>query len=478
MPPSDIPSRPRMPEPAAAEDELLIEVASLGKCYRIYDDPTHRLKQAIRRQRKYYREFWALRDVSFQLRRGETLGVIGKNGSGKSTLLQLLCGTLTPSEGSIRCHGRIAALLELGSGFNPEFTGIENVFLNASLHGLSRRETEAKLDDILAFADIGDFIGQPVKSYSSGMAVRLAFAVIAHVDAEILVVDEALSVGDAYFNQKCFRFLNRQREENCLLFVSHDTTAVRSLCDKAILLSGGTISCEGDANQVCNQYLAELYDAPSLDSGEAEGDSDGAANDPDAIRLAHQRSTKNPAHWRDYRRDLWIQQGHAPLLEITPFDPQLLHSESFGTGEAEVTAVRLFEASSGLPLRTAMGGEVAVLEIEARALADIAMPIVGFILKDERGLPICGDNTYITERKRGLMIEHGKPYMARFTFTVPILSEGDYSICVALAAGTQADHRQLQWIHDAVFLRSECRFVYGGIAGLPMQNVEFVYPMP
>lgn len=462
-------------QPMAAEGDLLIEVASLGKCYRIYDDPTHRLKQAIRRERQYYREFWALRHVSFQLRRGETLGVIGKNGSGKSTLLQLLCGTLTPSEGTIRCHGRIAALLELGSGFNPEFTGIENVFLNASLHGLSRRETEAKLDDILAFADIGDFIGQPVKSYSSGMAVRLAFAVIAHVEAEILVVDEALSVGDAYFNQKCFRFLNRQREENCLLFVSHDTTAVRSLCDKAILLSAGRVSGEGDANQVCNQYLAELYDAPAI---ETEQDSGGAASDPDAIRLAHQRSAQDPANWRDYRRDLWIEQGHAPLLEITPFDPQLLHSESFGTGEAEVTAVRLLEASSGLPLRTAMGGELAVLEVEARALADIVMPIVGFILKDERGLAICGDNTYITQRKRGLMIEHGKPYMARFSFTVPILSEGDYSICVALAAGTQADHRQLQWIHDAIFLRSECRFVYGGIAGLPMRNVEFVYPMP
>ena len=181
--------------------DILIEASNLGKCYRIYDDPKHRLKQAIRRNKQYYREFWALQDVSFQVRRGETLGVIGRNGSGKSTLLQLLCGTLTPTTGNIRSQGRIAALLELGSGFNPEFSGIENVYLNASLHGLNRNETESRIDDILAFADIGDFIDQPVKTYSSGMAVRLAFAVIAHVNAEILIVDEALSVGDAFFNQ-------------------------------------------------------------------------------------------------------------------------------------------------------------------------------------------------------------------------------------------------------------------------------------
>jgi len=192
----------------------MIHVEDLGKCFHIYDDPTQRLKQALwRGRRQYFREFWALRNVSFEVRRGETLGVIGRNGSGKSTLLQILCGTLTPSEGQVHTRGRVAALLELGSGFNPEFTGIENIYLNASLFGLSREVTAEKLDDILAFADIGTFVDQPVKTYSSGMSVRLAFAVVAHVDADILVVDEALSVGDAFFNQKCFRFLNRQREE-------------------------------------------------------------------------------------------------------------------------------------------------------------------------------------------------------------------------------------------------------------------------
>ena len=189
-------------------DDVVIRVRNIGKCYQIYDKPKDRLKQALwRGRRQYFREFWALRDVSFDVKRGETLGIIGRNGSGKSTLLQIICGTLTPSEGTVETRGRVAALLELGSGFNPEFTGIENIYLSASLHGLSNAGIEENLDKILAFADIGEFVNQPVKTYSSGMQLRLAFSVIAHIDADILVIDEALSVGDIFFTQKCMRFI-------------------------------------------------------------------------------------------------------------------------------------------------------------------------------------------------------------------------------------------------------------------------------
>ena len=455
-------------------NDVLIEARDLSKCYRIYDDPKHRLKQALRSSKQYYREFWALQDVSFQVRRGETLGVIGRNGSGKSTLLQLLCGTLTPTRGEIRCHGRIAALLELGSGFNPEFSGIENVYLNASLHGLNQAQTEARLEDILAFADIGEFIYQPVKTYSSGMAVRLAFAVIANVDAEILVVDEALSVGDAFFNQKCFRYMNRQREENCLLFVSHDTTAIRSLCSKAILLSKGTMQYQGDANEVSNLYLAELYaetDERTVIDG--EGEAEGKTDRPNLFETT---SASDEAGWRDYRQDFLKQHGQPPLLEITPFDQALLTSSSFGTGEAEITAVHLREGRSGRPLLNAMGGERVELEIKAKAHADIQMPIIGFILKDERGLAILGDNTCVSHHDPSQLINSGSEYGARFVFTLPVLAAGDYSFCVSVAAGTQGDHRQLQWLHDAVLMRSECRSVYAGIAGIPMQSVEMFTP--
>src|SRR5436309_2773204 len=199
-----------------SSDEIAIRVSDLSKCYHIYDRPPDRLKQStlprlqrlIRQpSRQYYREFWALKDVSFEVKNGETVGIIGRNGSGKSTLLQIICGTLTPTSGTIETSGRIAALLELGSGFNPEFTGRENVYMNAAVLGLSKGEIDERFDEIAAFADIGEFIEQPVKIYSTGMYVRLAFSVIAHVDAEILVVDEALAVGDAVFTQKCMRFI-------------------------------------------------------------------------------------------------------------------------------------------------------------------------------------------------------------------------------------------------------------------------------
>jgi lipopolysaccharide transport system ATP-binding protein len=212
---------------------VAISVRGVSKCYQIYAKPEHRLKQAVwprlqrllgRKGERYYREFWALRDVSFELRKGETLGVIGKNGSGKSTLLQIICGTLTPTGGEIRVAGRVAALLELGSGFNPDFTGRENIYMNGAVLGLTREQIDARFDDIVAFADIGDFIGQPVKTYSSGMYVRLAFAVIAHADADILVIDEALSVGDVFFSQKCMRFL-RTFQENGTVILSVTTPA-------------------------------------------------------------------------------------------------------------------------------------------------------------------------------------------------------------------------------------------------------------
>ena len=225
--------------------ELAINVSNLGKVYQIYDRPEDRLKFSIisrlrglagLQSKSYYRKFWALRNVSLKVKKGETFGIIGCNGSGKSTLLQIICGTLPPTHGKVDISGRVAALLELGSGFNPEFTGRENVYLYASILGLTKEEINARYNDILLFADIGSFIDQPVKTYSSGMVVRLAFAVVAHVDADILVIDEALSVGDVFFTQKCMRFLRDFKKTKTLIFVSHDTGAVLNLCDRAILL--------------------------------------------------------------------------------------------------------------------------------------------------------------------------------------------------------------------------------------------------
>lgn len=238
-----------------------IAVNNLSKCFHIYDKPRDRLMQMFARGRKqYFREFWALQDVSFTINRGETVGILGRNGSGKSTLLQMICGTLNQTHGDIMTHGRVAALLELGSGFNPEFSGRENVYMNAAVLGLTRDETEARFAEIEAFAEIGEFIDQPVKTYSSGMMVRLAFAVAINVDPQILIVDEALSVGDELFQRKCFARIEAIKASGAtILFVSHSGSAVIELCTRAILLDKGEKLAEGVPKVIVGQYQKLLY---------------------------------------------------------------------------------------------------------------------------------------------------------------------------------------------------------------------------
>lgn len=252
-----------------SSDEIAIGAEDLSKCYQIYGRPEDRLKQSIvprvRRllgqpARNYYREFWALRDVSFAIGKGETVGIIGRNGSGKSTLLQMICGTLTPTSGRVETSGRVAALLELGAGFNIEFTGRENVLLNAAIYGFPQHAILAAMDDILAFSELGDFLDQPVKTYSSGMYARLAFSIAIHVDPSILIVDETLSVGDARFVAKCLRRIRDIKDRGAtILFVSHDVSTVRTLCDRAIWIDRGRIVEQGDVFPVTGEYMAFMF---------------------------------------------------------------------------------------------------------------------------------------------------------------------------------------------------------------------------
>ncbi len=245
--------------------ESAIKIEELNKCYHIYETPRDRLKQFFlpriynfigKPTKQYFREFWALKDISFEIKKGETIGIIGRNGSGKSTLLQMICGTLNPTSGNITSQGRIAALLELGSGFNPEFTGRENIYMNAALLGLRREDIEQRFDEIVAFADIGNFLDQPVKTYSSGMYVRLAFAVIVHVNADILVIDEALAVGDMYFQSKCMAHLKKLMNTGVtVLFVSHDINSVKALCTRAIYLEQGNLRAIGPTEDVVEAYF-------------------------------------------------------------------------------------------------------------------------------------------------------------------------------------------------------------------------------
>jgi lipopolysaccharide transport system ATP-binding protein len=248
--------------------QIAIQATNLGKCYHIYDKPNDRLKQILaRRNKQYYREFWALSDINFTLYRGDSLGIIVRNGSGKSTLLQILCQTLTPTTGKVQVNGKIAALLELGAGFNPEFTGRENIYLNGAILGFSRREMDERLDEIIAFADIGNFLDQAVKTYSSGMFVRLAFAVQACVKPDILIVDEALSVGDIFFQQKCAKRMEELRTQGTtLIFVSHDMSIVRDLCQQTIYLKNGQVMYSGPSTEAVRHFLAEKQHDTTLPS--------------------------------------------------------------------------------------------------------------------------------------------------------------------------------------------------------------------
>ena len=244
--------------------EIAISLHNVSKCYKRYERPVDRLKEILLPGKSYAQEFWALRDISLEINSGETLGIIGQNGSGKSTLLQIIAGTLTPTTGQVCVSGRVSALLELGSGFNPEFTGRQNVFFNGQILGLSQKEIVDKFDDITAFAEIGDFIDQPVKTYSSGMAVRLAFAIVANTEPKILIVDEALAVGDAKFQARCMKRIRQLKEQGVtILFVSHDCSSVKMLCQRTALMNHGRILEVGNPKEIVNRYIALLSSQPT-----------------------------------------------------------------------------------------------------------------------------------------------------------------------------------------------------------------------
>jgi lipopolysaccharide transport system ATP-binding protein len=446
--------------PAAESEaaETVIEARNLGKCYAIFQRPQDRLKQMLwRGRRRFYREFWALREVSFSVRRGETVGVIGRNGSGKSTLLKMLCGTLQPTAGTLAVQGRVAALLELGTGFNPEFSGRENVYLNAAILGLDDAEIERYLPDILAFADIGDFIDQPVKTYSSGMAVRLAFAVAAHVRADILVIDEALAVGDVFFVQKCMRFLRQFQEHGTLFFVSHDTGAVVNLCQQVLWLDQGQLREAGPARQVCEHYLAMLRDS----SGIA-----GSALRPPPLPVA---SLADPSIQAvDQRLALINQSRFRNDLEVFRFRRDL---EGYGSGAAQINEV-WFEDEQGRPLTWIVGGEQVSLVVHAVAQAALDSPIIGFFVKDRLGQNLFGDNTFLSYAADPRPVSAGQSLSARYTFRMPILPVGDYAVDVAVASGTQQEHVIHCWCNDALVFKSHASSAHHGLIGIPMLDIQ------
>ena len=437
--------------------DVVVSVAGLSKSYRLYESSFDRLKESFHPLRKkYHRNFHALDNINFQVRQGETVGILGRNGSGKSTLLKMLTGVLTPSAGTLVVQGRVLALLELGAGFNPELTGIENIYFNGTLLGASRQEMDGRLDAILEFADIGEFIDQPVKTYSSGMYVRLAFAVIANMDADVLIIDEALSVGDAFFVQKCMRFLRTFIEHGTLIFVSHDAGAVTGLCDRAIWLDKGVMQLDGTPKEVTEAYLANLYEVQQ-----------GASSANIGNNRSQQFAYDEP---HDMRLDFINSSALRNDIQLFQFEE---NENSFGKGGAEVKHVVILDEQDR-PLSWCVGGEKVTLLIHCLALESLKNPVVGFIVKDRLGQIIFADNTFLTYTEDFQSVHSGQAIEARFSFRMPVMPNGDYSISVAIADGTQEEHVQHRWINDALFFKIQTSSVYHGLVGIPMSDIKLV----
>lgn len=448
----------------------VIIVSGVRKAFRTYATPANRLKEmlwnglsriapkkfgAVLRSRALLQAeyFWAVDDVNLTIVRGETVGIIGRNGSGKSTLLQIICGTLAPTSGQIEVKGRLAALLELGSGFNPEYTGRENVYLNAQLLGLSRTQIDQRFDDIAAFADIGDFLEQPTKTYSSGMTVRLAFAVIAHVDADILVIDEALAVGDAFFTQKCMRFLRKFMQDHTVLFVSHDTSSIKGLCSRALWLEKGKVLEEGTPKRVTDLYLEAFFE-------EKHGKSTSTK-----LKVNY---NKTRSHDIDQRQQFINHSNLRNDLQVFKFDE---NAAGFGIGGGQIVDVEFLD-TAGHGVSWIVGGEPVHLRITAQLSTDFRSPIVGFYVKDKLGQNLFGDNTYLTYAETPVAARAGELLVCQFAFYMPTLPMGDYSIAVALADGNQATHVHHHWIHDALIFKAEGDGVATGLVGIPMTQIH------
>ena len=445
-------------------DEIAVRVSDLSKCYHIYDRPPDRLKQSVlpklqrlirKPPRQYYREFWALKDVSFEVKKGESVGIIGRNGSGKSTLLQIICGTLTPTSGTIETSGRIAALLELGSGFNPEFTGRENVYMNAAVLGLSKGEIDERFDDISAFADIGEFIEQPVKIYSTGMYVRLAFSVIAHVDAEILVVDEALSVGDAVFTQRCMRFIRSFQEHGTLIFVSHDTSAVQNLCKTGIWLGNGQTQKMGTSKNVAEAYLQ--YTLQEVYGDVAKLSATASASDPAVTGGCRPEEGKSETAAIDYGSRARVQDNSN-------------NATGWKTGAAELLSVSLERLEPG-PDGVFIGGERVRMILRAKANRALANPILGFLVRDRLGQDLFGENTLPFTDKTPRPVKQGQEFTGEFSFKLPMLPNGQYAVMASVADGDLYKNVQHHWLNDALIIHVSSSKIRWGLVGIPFERV-------
>lgn len=439
--------------------ETAIKIDNISKVYPLYENRVDRLKESLHPFRKtYHKDFYALRDVSLDIKVGETVGIIGKNGSGKSTLLQIVSGILNPTNGSVAVNGRVLALLELGAGFNPEMTGLENIYFNGALMGATREEMDGKIEDIINFADIGEFVYQPVKTYSSGMYVRLAFSVIANMDADILVIDEALAVGDIAFIQKCMRFIRRFQEKGTILFVSHDIGSVKSLCHRAVWLDSGVINSAGSSKTVCEAYMNSIMDLPQNLPPLHSAVNNSLSKEMETVSSTYKDRYLKMINDSKFKND----------IEFFGFDPNCLNGDG---QDAKIVDVSLFNGKKE-KIKWLVGGETVSVLVTVKAEKQIGNVIIGCYIKDRLGQFLFGDTTYSTTLDKEVVVCPNQFVQAEFEFDMPLLPTGDYSIHTAVADGTLYEHRQLHYIHDAVFFKVHSSIIRFGLVGIPMRRIN------
>lgn len=430
--------------------EIVIDVANLTKTYQLYEKPVDRVKELFSlTHKKYARNYSALSDVSFQVHRGETLGIIGKNGAGKSTLLKMLTGVTTPTSGEIRMEGAVSALLELGTGFNPEYNGYENIYLNGSMRGYSRSEMAVKVSEIETFADIGDYIAQPIKTYSSGMLARLAFAVMVCFKPEILIVDEALSVGDVFFQQKCNTYMKEQMQGVTKLLVTHDMNSIANMADRVILLDRGRIIQEGKPLEVIQNYLKIMHtEVFAQDHGNVEKQE---ADAKECSREERVEQTKG-----------YVSSGSAWIV--------VEKSGVGGAGDALITGCRL--TVNGETADVVKPGDAVEMYARIQAKKNIENIIIGYIFKDKYGNSIVGENTLGSDISlEG--IEKGKEYIYKISILWPEVKEGDYFVTLGVGEGTdQMVHTIQCWAHNIIHVEALALVPMHGIVNNRIRSVE------
>ncbi len=412
-----------------------IDVRNVTKVYRLYDRPADRLKESLSiRKKNYHKDFHALRDVSFDVEKGQSVGIIGTNGSGKSTMLKIITGVLTPTEGEVEVQGKISALLELGAGFNMEYTGIENIYMNGTMMGFTKAEMDEKLSEILEFADIGEFVHQPVKSYSSGMFVRLAFALAINVDPEILIVDEALSVGDIFFQAKCYHRMDELRKKGTtILMVTHDMSSVLKYCDKCILLNKGEKVAEGRPGEMVDLYkkiLAGQYDQLEEMMNERE-----AAN---AVS-----GGAHPVH--DVRNMPADPDGSLMRTSMT-VNPNV---SEYGNGKAEIYDFGILDKDSRLT-NLVLKGERFTIREKIRFFDTIEAPIFTYTIRDKKGNDLSGTNTMF-EGQDIRSVHAGDEYEVEFTQQMD-LQGGEYLISMSCTGFEQGEHVVYHRLYDLLNL--------------------------